>query len=252
MWFDSDEEWRRLGRSDPYLQTVRTLDPYKLEAAEESPRDRYFESGENYVRDLFATIERYVRAPFQPRLAVDFGCSVGRLAIPLARRAQRTIGLDVSTEALEEAERNADHFGVASTRWLRSDDHLSRVDEPIDFFHSYNVLQHLPVERGLAVVGRALDLMAPGGVLAVHVPYRDEGGRIRRAINWAQAHVPGVHVLANLARRRPWDYPHMLMNAYNLGDLVALVRARGCEGLHCKPVDQERYPGVIIIARVAR
>jgi SAM-dependent methyltransferase len=248
MLFDSDKQWIRLGRFDPYLQTVRTLDPYKLDSRLANTEDRYFASGESYVADLFAAIERYVRPGFRPKGAVDFGCSVGRIAIPLARRCEWMIGLDVSADALAEAGRNADRFAVSNSRWLASDDRLSRITEGVDLFHSYNVLQHMPVERGVAVVRRALELLAPGGVLAVHVPYADRAGPLRRLANWGQAHVPAVHALANVVRRRPWNYPHMLMNPYDLATLISLARERGCEGVYCKHVDQGRYPGVILFA----
>lgn len=245
---DSDDAWIRLGDFDPYLRTVRTLDPYKLDPTLSQDTAGYFASGERYVADLFFTIDRHVKRDFRPRIAVDFGCSVGRVALPLAKRAEMVVGLDVSSNALREAEANAVRFGIGNARWLASDDALSQLREPIDLFHSYNVLQHMPVDRGMEVIGRALALLAPDGVIAVHVPYADRASSIRHAINWAQAHVPGVHRLANLARRRPHDYPLMLMNTYDLTKVLALLHEHGYRGAHCKFIDQGRYPGAIVIA----
>jgi trans-aconitate methyltransferase len=193
-----------------------------------------------------------VRPGFRPKVAVDFGCSVGRVAIPLAKRSGSVIGLDVAADSLAEAQRNATRFGVSNARWLLSDDGLTRVTEPIDLFHSYNVLQHLPTERGLTIVRRALELLSDGGVLAVHVPYADRASPLRRAINWGQANVPGVNALANVARRRPIDYPQMLMNAYDLPELLSLIGANGCEVVHLRLIDQGRYPGALVIAQVQR
>jgi SAM-dependent methyltransferase len=246
---DSDRQWIRLGQMDPYLGTVKTLDPYKLDPGLSQDMTGYFESGERYLADLFRTIEHHVTPGFHPQIAVDFGCSVGRVAIPLAKRADAVIGLDVSADALREAERNAAKLGASNTRWLPSDDNLSQATDPIDLFHSYNVLQHLPVDRGLAIIRRALTLLAPGGIIAVHVPYADRASRLRKAINWAQAEVPGIHRLANLARHRPADYPHMLMNPYDLNAVLSLLHEHGCVGAHCRFVDQGRYPGAIVIAR---
>jgi hypothetical protein len=106
----------------------------------------------------------------------------------------------------------------------------------------------MPVVRGLHVVRQALARLAPGGVMVVHVPYDDRASPLRHAINWAQANVPGVHWLANLARHRPLQYPHMLMSPYNLTDILSLVRDRGCGDAYCKFIDQGRYPGAIVIA----
>jgi 2-polyprenyl-3-methyl-5-hydroxy-6-metoxy-1,4-benzoquinol methylase len=249
--FDSDKHWRRLGTIDPYLRTVRTLDPYKLDSASPDEPERYFASGERYITHLFDTIERHVAPGFRPRTGVDFGCSVGRLSIPLARRCQSIVGLDVSRDALAEGEANAARQGVTNARWLASDDELSNVTHPVDLFHSYNVLQHLPVERGMSIIRRALHLLDRGGIIAVHVPYADRASRLRRAINWAQVEIPGVNVLANIARGRPYDYPQMLMNSYDVGAIMDLTRERGCSQIHCLLIDQGRYPGAVVIARAA-
>jgi SAM-dependent methyltransferase len=246
---NSDKHWIRLGQIDPYLKTVKTLDPYKLPANLPGDGEWYFASGERYLADVFEAIGRHAGASFRPGTAVDFGCSVGRIAIPLAQRCDRLIGLDVSRDVLSEAARNAARFGLSNTRWLQSDDDLSQIPEPIDLFHSYNVLQHLPVARGLRVVRAALRRLAPGGVMAIHVPYADRASRLRHLINWAQANVPGVHNLANLARGRAFHYPHMLMNPYDLPTLFSLMRQHGCSDVNCKFVDQGRYPGAIVIAR---
>jgi SAM-dependent methyltransferase len=235
---------------DPYLQTVTTLDPYKLDPRVAEGSAPYFASGDRYVADLFQAIERVTGPGFVPGAAVDFGCSVGRVAIPLARRCRTVIGLDVSQEALAEAGRNAERFGASNTRWLPSDDDLTSMPDGVDLFHSYNVLQHLAVARGMEIIGRALGKLARGGVLAIHVPTADLASRLRRAINWAQARVPGVNRLANLARGRAADYPQMLMNAYDLRAVLSLLAGRGCDGAYCKLVDQGRYPGAIVIARV--
>jgi SAM-dependent methyltransferase len=248
---DSDKHWIRFGQFDPYLRTVKTLDPYKLDPNLPRGIEYYFESGERYIADLFREIDRYVSPGFKPKRAVDFGCSVGRIAVPLAARCETMIGVDIAPEALAEAEKNAAHFRVTNAQWLLSDDQLSRVSEPIDLFHSYNVLQHLPVARGLAIIHRALELLRPGGVIAVHVPYADLASGTRRAINWAQAHVPGVGQVANLVRGRAFDYPLMLMNPYDIGSILSLLRARGCEQAHCRFIDQQRYPGVIVMAKVS-
>jgi trans-aconitate methyltransferase len=247
----SDRHWIRFGRLDPYLRTVRTLDPYKLDPGLEGDGiDRYFASGERYAADLFRTIERHVVSGFRPRAAVDFGCSVGRVAIPLAQYCGSITGLDVSTDALKEAARNAARRGVTNANWLASDDELSGIVEPVDLFHSYNVLQHLSVKRGLHILRRALGLLAPGGVLAVHFPYADRAPVLRRAMNWVPAHIPGAYRLANIARGRPHDYPYMLMNRYDLSTVLSLVREKRCESIHCKLIDQGRYPGVVFIARL--
>ena len=248
---NSDKEWIRLGREDPYLTTLRTLDPYKRNLKNGGETD-FFASGEQYVIDLMGTIEAQLASEFHPGTTVDFGCSVGRLALPLARRSGVLFGLDVSPDVLLEAKRNADLHHINNIQWTLSDDELSLVPNGLEFFHSYNVLQHIPVNRGLHIIERALERLGPGGVLAVHFPYADRASSLRKAINWAQANIPGVHGIANIARRRPRSYPHMYMNAYPLPAVLSAIRKRGCVGTVCRFVDQGRYPGVMLLARTPR
>jgi trans-aconitate methyltransferase len=158
-------------------------------------------------------------------------------------------GIDIAPQSLIEAERNTQKFQIRNARWILSDDTLSRLDGPVDLFHSYNVLQHIAVDRGMRIIERALELLTPQGVIAVHVPYADRGSAVRRAINWAQATIGGVHQLANVVRRRPMSYPHMLMNPYDLAEIFGLLARYGCDQVHCRLVDQRRYPGAIVMAR---
>ncbi len=51
---------------------------------------------------------------------VDFGCGPGYYTVEIARRAARTIGVDISDEMLEKARRAAEKAGV-SIELLRSD-----------------------------------------------------------------------------------------------------------------------------------
>jgi len=247
---DTDRHWARFGDFDPYLKTVKTLDPYKRGASTTWDLEQYLETGERYVTDLFETIDRSVSPQFKPRIAVDFGCSVGRVALALARRCDVVIGVDVAPGALREGAENAQRLGLSNLSWRASDDDLSAIPEQFDFFHSYNVLQHLTVERGLRIVSRALNRLAPSGVIAVHVPYADQASSLRRLVNWAQEHVPAVNRVTNLLRRRAHDYPQMLMKPYPLAALFALLAAKRCTGVHCKFIDQGRYPGVILLAQL--
>jgi 2-polyprenyl-3-methyl-5-hydroxy-6-metoxy-1,4-benzoquinol methylase len=246
---DSDKQWIRFGEFDPYLKTVQTLDPYKLDPTLPPAAESYFVSGERYLDEVFGDIDRSVAPGFRPTHAVDFGCSVGRIAIALARRCELMTGIDIAPQSLIEAERNTQKFQIRNARWILSDDTLSRLDGPVDLFHSYNVLQHIAVDRGMRIIERALELLTPQGVIAVHVPYADRGSAVRRAINWAQATIGGVHQLANVVRRRPMSYPHMLMNPYDLAEIFGLLARYGCDQVHCRLVDQRRYPGAIVMAR---
>ena len=80
------------------------------------------------MKALWDAIRRWVAPRFAPRSALDFGCGVGRLLVPLARRCPSVVGVDVADSMLAQARARCDAVGVTNVRLLKSDDRLSRVD----------------------------------------------------------------------------------------------------------------------------
>ncbi|MEJ2343344.1 MAG: hypothetical protein P8Y10_14235 [Gemmatimonadales bacterium] len=76
---DSDKEWEKFGRDDPY---------YGVTADEKHRRDRldaeslidFFKSGQDHIDFVLTTIRTSVASEFHPSTALDFGCGVGRCA----------------------------------------------------------------------------------------------------------------------------------------------------------------------------
>lgn len=215
---DSDRDWRKWGREDPYFGVL---------ASPEFARDRiaanraaFFESGEQFVAALLAGR----REPL--RRALDHGCGTGRLTLPFARRAGEVVALDVSPDMLAEAARNADEAGLNNVRFEQADDALSRATGQFDLVNSHLVLQHVPVRRGLRVFSGLLDRLAPGGLFHISVSIRNDTGPWRW-LYWSSANVPGVKIVQNLLRGARWNAPAMQMNDYPLGTLMAELTKRG-------------------------
>ena len=55
---------------------------------------------------------------FERRAALDYGCGVGRLTLPLAERCEHVYGVDVSPSMLREAARNAARMGLPNVEWV--------------------------------------------------------------------------------------------------------------------------------------
>src|SRR6185437_16661454 len=116
---DSDRSWERLGREQPYYGVLSAAE-YRAENMSEAARERFYLSGEKHLGYLLPLVERHFGTLDSAGTAVDFGCGVGRVALPLARRFAAVIGLDISPSMLREAEANCARLGIANAHFLLS------------------------------------------------------------------------------------------------------------------------------------
>jgi SAM-dependent methyltransferase len=247
---DSDRDWQRLGETDPYF-AVLTAPQYhgQLSGAD---REAFFASGEAHVAHVLAIIRDRLDPTFAPDRALDFGCGVGRIVIPLAERCREVTGVDVSHAMLAEARKNCDAAGAANVQLLPSDDRLTAVTGEFDFVHSYIVLQHIPVRRGERIVGELVNRLAPNGIGIFHITYaRAPVTSLRRLVYWARTQIPGGQWAFNIARGRPARDSLMQMNRYSVTRLLDILWRGGCSEVHVRFSDHGGYRGVLLFARKA-
>jgi len=222
----SDDAWRRWGEIDPYF-AVLTAPEFHSNKMERS-KDEFFASGVAHVDGVVRRIRQYFPdARFES--ALDFGCGVGRLTIPLGSHYSEVIGVDISPAMLEEARANAARMQLGNVQFALSDDALSAAAGPLDLVHTFIVLQHIPVKRGLDYVARMVSLLRPGGVVSLHFTVDRQGNHLRDRVHWARSNIPLFNNLVNVARRRSWNYPMMQMNEYPLVAVLKLLEANGVE-----------------------
>lgn len=244
----SDRDWEAFGRTDPYF-AVLTAPEFHGDLTGPA-RARFFESGEQHVATMLSITRERLDPSFAPQTALDFGCGVGRLLIPLATRCRGVTGVDVSPAMLSEARKNCDVAGASNVRLVEGDDDLSRVAGSFDFVHSYIVLQHIPVKRGERLIRRLAGLISDGGIGMFHVPYTTgRENATSRAVYWARMNVPGAKWVLNLARGRRASAPVMQMNAYSVTRLLDLLYEAGCREIYVRFSDHNGARGVLLFAR---
>src|SRR5687768_1349854 len=116
---DSDKDWERFGKTDPYFAVLTAPEFHGRPSGIE--REKFFGSGESHIQTVFAIIREHLDPAFAPARALDFGCGVGRLVLPLTARCPEVTGLDVSQAMLAEARRNCVEAGVTHVQLLQSD-----------------------------------------------------------------------------------------------------------------------------------
>jgi trans-aconitate methyltransferase len=203
-------DWDELAQREPYF-AVLTDPRFLRKNLDDESRREFFDSGQRDVDHLLATIGETLGRPFFPARALDFGCGVGRLTLPLARRCERVVGCDIAPEMVVEARRNALCLDITNATFVTS----VNEDQQFDLICSLIVFQHIPVREGLATLSTLLRLLSPRGVAAIHFTLGRPGTGMRRFARRLLGAIPFVHRLALRLERDPLNLPYMQMNAYD-------------------------------------
>lgn len=241
----TDAAWEAWGRRDPYYGVVSH--PLFRREVVDDHRAEFFQAGRRVVQNRLAEYERmFGRLPRGS--ALDFGCGVGRLTLPLAEEFSRVVGLDIAPSMLAEARHNAAESGVDNVTFARSDDALTGAPGGFDFVHTYIVLQHIPTRRGMRIVEHLVEKVNPGGGLSLHVSVdvRHPAWRLGSAL---LHRVPLAYKASSWIKGRPLSDPPMQMNGYSLqAILVHLARA----GFPDVSLRSETHHGVLTFLVTAR
>lgn len=237
------KDWEDLARSEPHWAVI-TDDRFRSTRLTSEGQQAFWQSGESYVRhvkDLFVT---HFGRTLAPHRALDFGCGVGRLLLPLARCSTEAVGVDISPTMLEHGRAACDRAGVGNVAFYPG----LPTGRTFDFVNSALVLQHIPIRDGLPLLNQLLACLAPGGLLALQVVFaRPGGGHLRRTGRWFYANCPPVRLLLNRCRGVAAGAPYMQMNAYPLGRVFALLCAAGLSDLHIILTSERGFTSSLII-----
>jgi 2-polyprenyl-3-methyl-5-hydroxy-6-metoxy-1,4-benzoquinol methylase len=168
----TDELWERFAREDAefFILTEDDVDA-----------DRFFELGESDAARVLAVAEPWLRAF---GTAVEIGCGVGRLAVPMAGHFERVVALDVSQTMLEKCRVNCEARGVRNVETLdAAAADFGMFDADLVFSHL--VLQHIEdfavIERYIALIRSWL---GDGGVASLQFDTRPAtvGYQLRGAV----------------------------------------------------------------------
>jgi SAM-dependent methyltransferase len=250
----TDRDWEKWGKQNPYFGVISWPKFLNANLDEESLQE-FFATGERHVEHVYSVIRAKIRQDFQPIRVLDYGCGVGRLVIPFAKRAGEVIGVDVSFDMLECARENCNKFGAGSAHLLHTDEVELLKPATFDLVHSFIVFQHIPTDRGDLILRKLITLLAEGGVGAIHLTYSNPRSEsrspIRRGIKALLKRVGFqrlglVHGLLNLREHRRFSAPRMEVNSYSMNRIFNILFDAHCSDLHIEFSDHGGIRGAML------
>ena len=132
------ERWEKFAHDDPYT--------YILTGLKRPDAVEFWQSGERTIESEILPILQ--ACDIRPFFALELGCGIGRLAVPMARRFRQVLGTDISPCMVEQATSYAHNNAINNVSFLAisgPEDLLQRVGAGnCDLIYSLLVLQHIP------------------------------------------------------------------------------------------------------------
>jgi 2-polyprenyl-3-methyl-5-hydroxy-6-metoxy-1,4-benzoquinol methylase len=243
---NSDKAWNEYGKNNPYYG-VLTYDEFLDKNLSDESKKQFFKTGDQFVARLFNTIHKKIDATFVPNKILDFGCGTGRLTLSLAKRGTEAIGMDVSTDMLSEAEKNAAEQKINNATFLPSDDQLSAINNmKFDLVNSYIVLQHINIERGLNIFNSLVESLNPNGIGVVQFTYQSNKSKAVKIASYLRYRLPLINGIMNLIKGNAFNQPLMQMNSYHLNEVFAILQQNGIKNSYQELEEHGDFWGVTI------
>jgi SAM-dependent methyltransferase len=227
----ADRSWQRISEIDPYWGVVSSNEFHTHTMTDEA-RQEFFAKGTQHLAGVLKII-RALRPGFRPRQALDFGCGVGRVTMPMARECDHVLAVDISAGMLREARRNAEAAGVSANISF-----AHQIAGSFDFVHSEHVFQHIDEPIGLLRVGEMANALVAGGAGVLHFHYWRGASAIRHLVHWLRPRVPLVNSAINVLQGRAWNFPLIRMEAYSLNKVLRVLNDAGVSAVYAIPEDR--------------
>ncbi|PYQ29480.1 MAG: hypothetical protein DMF56_10970 [Acidobacteria bacterium] len=218
--------WDAFAAREPYF-AVLTHARYLREHFDAAAEAEFFDSGEAYVSELYGIVRARVAPHFAPETVLEYGCGVGRLLIPFARRAANVTGVDISQSMLDTARTHIAKAGVTNVELQRE-----LHERTFDLVNCFLVLQRLPRGEGVDLLRTLTKRVREGGTGVFQFPYRAELSPLVSVSRKARARVPGVNAAINVLRRKPAAEPFIESNTYDINEVFAILQDAGFDSPH--------------------
>jgi SAM-dependent methyltransferase len=165
------ENWELLAKSDPLWAILSA--PEKK--GNKWDIDEFLQTGEREIN----TLMDYLTETFSfkvRRKALDFGCGIGRLTLPLAHYFDHVVGIDISDTMISMAQDllNRRDYNIKEKieYVLNKSNTIPFEDNKFDLVYSSIVLQHMHKKIALSYISEFVRILEKKGFAVFHAPSR--------------------------------------------------------------------------------
>ncbi|HEX9368722.1 MAG TPA: methyltransferase domain-containing protein, partial [Vicinamibacterales bacterium] len=241
-----DPRWEAFAAREPHFAVL--TDPKFLRAnLTPGHEHEFFASGEAVVSWMLALIDAGLAPQFAPMSTLEYGCGLGRLALPLARRPGSVTAVDRSPVMLDLARREAERRGLGHIRF-QTPAELFAAPRTFDLVVCYHVLQRLAPREAKALLRRLIGLIGPDGVGVFQWPYRSDDSSLVVWSRRLRERVPGANALANRLRGKRAADPFVPTHTCDLGERLAAFDSAEFRSIHVALEHLEHLDYAIVLA----
>ena len=154
---EARNRWEGFAREDAEYYILTELG----DARTQERADGFFASGRDVVDRMLSEVGEFLS---ERGTAIELGCGIGRLLIPMAHRFQRVVGIDISPTMLARCRENCERRGLSNVALYEPDGPWSEPGSA-QLVYSLLVFQHLEEMTEIAdYLGRSRIALADDGV----------------------------------------------------------------------------------------
>jgi SAM-dependent methyltransferase len=247
----SKTTWTQFGKNDPYYG-VLSDEKYRVDTLTDAKIEEFFETGKAFV----ATTQERIKSQFGTGLydasILDFGCGVGRLAIPFSQiTSGEVLGIDVSPDILQIAKAHAKVYEASNIKFIVYDGKTLPSTAQFDLINSYIVLQHIEKSIGMNLLKQLLERVKIGGLFQVQVTHDHSLSNLKAMHYHLRSNFGSYNALYCILKYRSLQIePFMQMNRYDPRELMKLM-AQYSPSVHVEFTDHGGFLGASYLLRRA-